>query len=104
MSAPRTPVRRARLRRLAAALTVAGALTLAPAAALAAPSTGAAPLVVAAEESEAPGRRPIAETPRDALGLLVLAALLAATALGTANARRQLRGERPEADGRFRWR
>lgn len=101
MSAHRTPVRRAHLRRLAAALALTGAVGLTPLAALAAP---AAPLVAAAEETEAPGRRPIAETPRDALALVVLGAFLAAAALGTANARRQLRGERPEADGRFRWR
>jgi hypothetical protein len=101
MTAPTAPLRLARLRRSGAALGLAGALVLAPVAASAAPGDA---VVVAAEETEAPGRRPIAETPRDRLGLLVLGALLAAAAIGTANARRQLRGERPTADGRFRWR
>jgi len=101
MIAPTVPLRLVRLRRSGTALVLAGALVLAPVAASAAPVDA---VVVAAEETEAPGRRPIAETPRDRLGLLVLGALLAAAAIGTANARRQLRGERPTADGRFRWR
>lgn len=106
MSAHRTPARRARLRSLTAALAAVGALALAPTAVLAAPD---APIVVAVEGTEEPGseeggRRPIAETPRDVLALVMLASLLGAAGIGLANARRQLRGERPEADGRFRWR
>ena len=61
----------------------------------------------AAEEAPAGsegGRRPIADTPRDQLGLILLGALLAGGGLAVANARRQLRGERPAADGQFRWR
>lgn len=109
MDAPRPAARRSRrsIRRgSVAALALSAAVMLAPAGALAAPE---APLVLAVEEteeieSEEGGRRPIAETPRDVLALVVLASLLGAAAIGLANARRQLRGERPEADGRFRWR
>lgn len=109
MSAHRTPARRARLRSLTAALAAVGALALAPTAVLAAPAAPDAPIVVAVEGTEEPGseeggRRPIAETPRDVLALVMLASLLGAAGIGLANARRQLRGERPEADGRFRWR
>jgi hypothetical protein len=85
-----------------AAVLAAGALALAPTAALAAPLTLAADPVSESEGES--GRRPVAETPRDQLGLIVLGALAAAAALGVGNARRQLRGERPKADGQFRWR
>lgn len=55
-------------------------------------------------EDEGDHRVAIAETPRDRLGLLFLGALVLAGGLGVANARRQLRGERPTASGEFRWR
>lgn len=54
---------------------------------------------------EADGERiPIAETPRDRIGLILLAALLVGTGAAVANGRRQLKGERPQATGEFRWR
>jgi hypothetical protein len=60
------------------------------------------------EEAEAPAsddhRIAIAETPRDRVGLLVLGSLAAAGLFGLMNARRQLKGERPQASGEFRWR
>jgi hypothetical protein len=50
------------------------------------------------------GKIQLAETPRDQVGLLLLTALLVGGGLAFANARRQLRGERPAATGEFRWR
>lgn len=49
-------------------------------------------------------RIPLAESPRDRIGLILLAALLLGGGLAVVNARRQLRGERPQASGEFRWR
>ncbi|MFO7961100.1 MAG: hypothetical protein R6U94_09155 [Nitriliruptoraceae bacterium] len=54
-------------------------------------------------ESES-GRRPLADSPRDRLGLLLLAALVVGGGAAVANGRRQLKGERPQASGEFRWR
>ncbi|MFO7778912.1 MAG: hypothetical protein R6V28_11210 [Nitriliruptoraceae bacterium] len=54
-------------------------------------------------ESES-GRRPLADSPRDRLGLLLLAALVIGGGAALANGRRQLKGERPQASGEFRWR
>lgn len=54
-------------------------------------------------ESES-GRRPLADSPRDRLGLLLLAALVIGGGAAVANGRRQLKGERPQASGEFRWR
>ena len=56
-----------------------------------------------AEEEEG-GRIPIAETPRDRIGLILLGALLLAGGAAVVNANRQLKGERPQATGEFRWR
>jgi hypothetical protein len=50
------------------------------------------------------GRRALADNPRDRLGLLLLTALVVAGGLALANGRRQLKGERPQASGEFRWR
>lgn len=58
-------------------------------------------LVIAAEGHE---RRPIAPTQRDQLGLLLYAFMAVATVVGIATMRRQLKGERPQTDGEFRWR
>lgn len=58
----------------------------------------------AAEEGEEGGRRPLADTPRDRVGLLLLTALLVGGGLAVANGRRQMKGERPQASGEFRWR
>jgi len=54
-------------------------------------------------ESEG-GRRPLADSPRDRLGLLLLGALFIGGGAALANGRRQLKGERPQASGEFRWR
>jgi hypothetical protein len=56
-----------------------------------------------ADESES-GRRALADTPRDRVGLLLLAALFVGGGLALANGRRQMKGERPQASGEFRWR
>lgn len=46
----------------------------------------------------------LADTPRDRLGLLLLGALFGGGGLAFVNARRQLKGERDQATGEFRWR
>jgi hypothetical protein len=67
-------------------------------------------LAVEDDATEAPatqdegGRIEIAETPRDRLGLILLGVLVAAGGLALANGRRQLKGDRPQASGEFRWR
>lgn len=86
------------LHRRAAAAVLAAALLAAPTAAVAAPGGVA---VLAAEEHT---RRPLAESPRDQLALVLYGLLGLATVAGFGTLRRQLRGEREEADGRFRWR
>jgi hypothetical protein len=58
-------------------------------------------LVLAAEERE---RRPIAPTQRDQLGLLLYTLMALSVIAGVATMRRQLKGERPQTDGEFRWR
>jgi hypothetical protein len=67
--------------------------------------------VFAVEEEPAPapaqeegGRIVLVEEPRDILALVLFGALLAAGGIGLMNARRQLKGERPQATGEFRWR
>lgn len=50
------------------------------------------------------GRIALVEGPRDAFFLLMWAALIVGGGLAVANARRQLKGERPQASGEFRWR
>lgn len=62
--------------------------------------------VLAAEETDPDEdhRAQLAETPRDRLGLLLLGSLVVGGGLGLANSRRQLKGERPQASGEFRWR
>ena len=49
-------------------------------------------------------RTALADSPRDRLGLLLLGSLVVGGALAYANARRQFKGERPQATGEFRWR
>ncbi|MEX2504292.1 MAG: hypothetical protein WD378_05545 [Egicoccus sp.] len=56
------------------------------------------------EEAEEGGKLKIADTPRQQLGLVFLGVLGVGTALALGNARRQLKGERPQASGEFRWR
>ena len=58
-------------------------------------------LMLAAEERD---RRPIAPTQRDQLGLLLYALMGIAAVVGVATMRRQLKGDRPQTDGEFRWR
>lgn len=85
-------------------------LTTTAAAALLATALSAGP-VLAVEDEPAPapaedegGRIVLVEEPRDVFALLMWGGLLAAGALGVVNARRQLKGERPQATGEFRWR
>ena len=58
----------------------------------------------ATDDAEEGSRRPIAETPRDRIGLILLGALIIGGGAAAANARRQMKGERPQATGEFRWR
>ena len=46
----------------------------------------------------------LAETPRDRLGLVLWGALIVGGGAAIANARKQLKGERDQASGEFRWR
>lgn len=50
------------------------------------------------------GRRPLADNPRDRLGLLLLIAMFVGGGVALANGRRQMKGENPQASGEFRWR
>lgn len=64
---------------------------------------------IAVDEDPAPagdenGRITLAETPRDRLGLLLLGALFVGGGIAFVNGRRQLKGERDQASGEFRWR
>jgi hypothetical protein len=56
------------------------------------------------EADDENGKIALAETPRDRIGLILLGALLAGGWFASTNARRQLKGERPQASGEFRWR
>jgi hypothetical protein len=67
----------------------------------AAADDGSAVVVLAADQQE---RRPIAPTQRDQLGLVLYGFMLLVVAAGGATLRRQLKGERPQTDGEFRWR
>ena len=89
---------------LVAALTAVALLAAVPSPASAdAPGADddAAVVLMAAEERE---RRPIAPTQRDQLGLVLYGLMGLATVAGIATLRRQLKGERPQTDGEFRWR
>lgn len=85
-------------------------LTTTAAAALLALALSVGP-VSAVEDEPAPapteeegGRIVLVEEPRDVVALVLYGALLAAGGIGFLNARRQLKGERPQASGEFRWR
>jgi hypothetical protein len=86
-------------------LLVAGLLTATLLVASASPSLadgdGSSVTVLAAEERE---RRPIAPTQRDQLGLVLYGFMALIVVGGAATLRRQLKGERPQSDGEFRWR
>jgi hypothetical protein len=85
------------LRRRAAAGVVTVALLAAPTVAAATPEVA----VLAAEEHT---RRPLAESPRDQLALVLYGLLGLATVVGFGTLRRQLRGDHEQSDGEFRWR
>lgn len=59
------------------------------------------PVYAAATDHE---RTPLVENQRDALGLVLLTFLVVVGGAAFANSRRQLKGERPQASGEFRWR
>ena len=78
------------------------ALTLLAVPALAVDDPGDGTGVETVEEDS--GRPALADNPRDRVGLLLLTALVVGGGLALANGRRQLKGERPQASGEFRWR
>jgi len=89
---------------LIGSLALALFLALAPGAALAevgADAGAGGTVLLAAEERE---RRPIAPTQRDQLGLVLYVLMGVGVVVGVATMRRQLKGERPQTDGEFRWR
>lgn len=59
------------------------------------------PVFAAATDHE---RTPLVENQRDALGLVLLTFFVVAGGAAYANSRRQMKGERPQASGEFRWR
>ena len=83
------------------ALALLGAVPTPASADVTDPGDEPAVVVMAAEERE---RRPIAPTQRDQLGLVLYGLMGLATIAGIATLRRQLKGERPQTDGEFRWR
>jgi hypothetical protein len=91
---------RTRLGSLALVALLALTLLAVPALAVDDPVDGAVVETVEGDE----GRPALAETPRDRVGLLLLTALVVGGGLALANGRRQLKGERPQASGEFRWR
>jgi hypothetical protein len=56
------------------------------------------------DDGDDDGKIALAETPRDRIGLILLGALAAGGWFAATNARRQFKGERPQASGEFRWR
>ena len=86
------------LRTRIASGALAAALLAVPAVAAAAP----ADVVLAAGEEHS--RRPLAESPRDQLALVLYGLLGLTAVVGFGTLRRQLRGEREQSDGEFRWR
>lgn len=82
------------------ALTLSAALTAL--ALLAGPALAVESEPSPAEDGD--GRITMAETPRDRLGLMLLGALAAGGGVAFVNARKQLKGERDQASGEFRWR
>lgn len=95
-----------RISRPLAATLLAALMTAVLAAVLVTPAAasdagGTATAVLAAGPNE---RRPIAPTQRDQLGLVLYGFMLLTVVAGGATLRRQLKGERPQSDGEFRWR
>ena len=96
-------------RRLALIATAAiAAVSLLAGPAVADDTALAAPVDLAVEDAPATGdddhRISMVDTPRDRFGLLLLGALFLGGGLAVINARRQLKGERGQATGEFRWR
>lgn len=91
------------LTRSAGAAAIALALFATPVAAVE-DDAGADAVEETAEEEDEGSRRPMAETPRDRVGLFMLAALGLMGLAGGITATRQLSGKRPQSDGEFRWR
>jgi hypothetical protein len=98
-------VPRARASRLLAATALALSLSAAPALAAEDPvaEDGEAISDEGAAEEEG-GKIQLADTPRDRVGLIVLGFLGAITVGAALTTNRQLKGERPQATGEFRWR
>ncbi len=99
-----TPTPARRLIGLALAVALAALLLAGPAATASLASSEAADgqsLVLAAEERD---RRPIATTPRSQFALVLYGLMGLGVVAGIATMRRQLKGERPQSDGEFRWR
>ncbi|MEX0592111.1 MAG: hypothetical protein WD358_02405 [Nitriliruptoraceae bacterium] len=82
-------------------ITIIVSATLLSLALLAGPAI-ASGAVLAAESGD--HRVVLAETPRDRLGLLLWGALIVGTGAAIVNARKQLKGERDQTSGEFRWR
>lgn len=93
---------------------VVAALSLNAGPVLAAPSSTPAPIVVlAVEDGDEPApasddegdhRISLTDTPRDRFSLLMWGVLIVGGGVALVNARRQLKGEREQATGEFRWR
>jgi hypothetical protein len=86
---------------VAAALTVAALMLGATGASAAAEDVSERSVTLAVGDHE---RRPIAPTQRDQLGLVLYGFMALIVVAGGATLRRQIKGERPQTDGEFRWR
>lgn len=64
----------------------------------------AAPAWAAENGAEGGGKIQLPSTPRDRVGVFLIVAMVIAGALALWNARKQLRGDRKQASGEFRWR
>lgn len=95
---PTATLRRMNARLRTLVLLVAAIATLFAVAVGPAMATESAP---AGEES---GKITLPETSHDRVGLILLGVFVVMGLGGLANASRQLKGQRPQADGRIRWR
>ena len=104
-SAPMDTIARPTLRPLtlvmAAALMVAALMLGATGASAATEDASERSVTLAVGDHE---RRPIAPTQRSQLGLVLYGFMALIVVAGGATLRRQLKGERPQTDGEFRWR
>jgi hypothetical protein len=97
-------VPRARASRLLAATALALSLSAAPALAAEDPVAEDGEAISDEGAEEEGGKIQLADTPRDRVGLIVLGFLGAITVGAALTTNRQLKGERPQATGEFRWR